>query len=105
MSPPTREELLESVTRQALEAAQNGRWDEVTRCVERRGELLPGSEPSPAMVARLVGLDQRIGEKVRLVRGAVGQVLSEVAATRALMKRFSQRRDGRDVGDRVDQQV
>ena len=105
MSDPAEEDLLESVTLQALKAAENGYWSQVKLCFDRRQELLVGSDPSSEVTAHLLDLDRLIYEKVRLARAAVGQILSEVSARRIVMDRFTHPEPVRCVGDRVDRRI
>ena len=94
------EDDLESLTSQALRAAEQGRWDAVRACYQRRAEIFASIDPSPSIAKRLHGLDCLIYEKVRLVKGSLAHILTHLAATRQRVEKFTQGHEepGREVG-------
>ena len=86
----TREDI-EAWTIQACRAAEQGDWDGVERCVNRRGELLAHITVPRALSSRLVELDERIHTLALTAKAAVAAMILEVARTR---KRLQQLQEG-----------
>ncbi len=84
-------EHIEAWTIQACRAAEQGDWDAVERCVNRRGELLAHMTVPRAVSSRLVELDERIHMLALTAKAAVAAMLVEVARTR---KRLQQLQEG-----------
>lgn len=80
------EEALEAATREAVEAADHGRWDEVADRYRQRGEALAVEMPSVAQAQRLVASDLAVMEKARVAKLAILQSLTEIAALRHRMR-------------------
>jgi hypothetical protein len=70
------EALLEALTRRALEAAEDGRWEDVAACYRERAELI-ALVRTPAIAARVIALDQRVAERIHLAQAALRQVLAD----------------------------
>ena len=58
-NPSSLESDITVLTVQAYRAAEQGDWDEVERCVTRRGELLDQARAIPTTAVDLVELDRR----------------------------------------------
>ncbi|HJU04506.1 MAG TPA: hypothetical protein VJ692_05085 [Nitrospiraceae bacterium] len=99
------DDLLESLTRRALQAAEQGQWNSVALCYAQRAKAWAGSGPSTAMAARLVEWDRIVEQKVRLAQAAVGQLLSDIATTRLVTARDFHRVNSQSVGKRLDRQI
>jgi len=69
---------LERVTREAIQAAHNGRWDQVITCLTRRYQYGDLAQVSPQTARKLLAWDQWIIERVKGVQSALGQQLLEV---------------------------
>ncbi|WP_447977029.1 hypothetical protein [Candidatus Nitrospira bockiana] len=104
--PAPWEQAAASMTEQALQAAEEGRWDAVQVCYERREELLSPAPPSPAVAARLHRLDRMIFDKVKIAQVAVERILTEVAATRRnLLRLRAPSTRGTDLPHRLDRHL
>jgi hypothetical protein len=98
-----REEQLEEVTRQALVAAEQGRWDVVRACYSRRGDVLTQGTVSALLAERLGQVDRVIQERARVAQAAVGQVIGAVESIRAKRRMLTaQVVSTSDNGQRVD---
>lgn len=80
---------IKELTVQACRAAEQGDWDEVERCVIRRGELLDQSG-APAPADHLVELDLRIQPLAMTARAALGAMLMELGQVRRNLRRLQQ---------------
>lgn len=87
---------LEALTVQACRAAEQGDWDQVERCVTRRGELLKERAAPPVSSDRLVALDRQIRTLATTARAAVETILVEVAQTRRNLQQLQQGTIGRE---------
>ena len=54
---PSWEDTAEKLTLQAVQAAEEGRWDTVDLCYQRRGELLRANDVSRSIARLLHSLD------------------------------------------------
>src|ERR687898_584971 len=82
------EDTTETLTLQALQAAEAGQWNTVDLCYQRRGELFRTHDVSCSLARRLHSLDARIHERLRMATMAIQHLLTEVAAKRRLLERF-----------------
>jgi len=82
------EETAEKLTRQAVQAAEEGRWGTVDRCYQERAELFRVNEVSPSLGRRLHFLDGRVHDRLRMAMMTVQHLLSEVTMKRRLFERF-----------------
>jgi len=82
------EETAEKLTRQAVQAAEEGRWGTVDRCYQERAELFRVNEVSPSLGRRLHFLDGRVHDRLRMAMMTVQHLLTEVAVKRRLFERF-----------------
>ena len=89
-------EELEALTVQACRAAEQGDWDRVERCVNRRGELLEERAVPPALSVRLVALDTQIRMLAMTARTAVETILVELGQTRRNLRQLQQGTMGRE---------
>jgi hypothetical protein len=82
------EETAEKLTRQAVQAAEEGRWGTVDRCYQGRAELFQVNEVSPSLGRRLHSLDGRVHDRLRMAMMTVQHLLTEVTMKRRLFERF-----------------
>jgi hypothetical protein len=81
-SLPVWEQNLRTLTTQAGQAAELGRWDQVEECYRLRGENLR-DHPMPTKLATdLTALDQMVEARIANARLAVQSQLNEAAKTR-----------------------
>jgi hypothetical protein len=83
-------EELEALTVQACRAAEQGDWDQVERCVNRRGRLLEERAVPPVSSDRLVALDTQIRMLAMTARTAVETILVELGQTRRNLRQLQQ---------------
>jgi len=69
---------IEQVTQEAIQAAHNGRWDQVITSFTRRNQDGDLAQVSPQTARKLLAWDQWIIERVKGVQSALGQQLLEV---------------------------
>jgi hypothetical protein len=101
-----RELELETLSREALDAAERGRWDRVEACYQRRGRLFATTTPSPLLAQRLRDLDRMVAERARIAKAAVEQLMAEATATRRRLDRFASRLDdSKQPSHRVDRRA
>ena len=94
---------LEDVTRQALIAAEQGRWDVVSACYFRRAAWLVDGTISADLARRLAEMDSVVFELARVARAAVGQAIGDLeGVVRRLRILEGHVNQGRDNGERVD---
>jgi hypothetical protein len=79
---------VESLTIQAWRAAEQGDWDTVEQCVNRRGALLEQAGLPALPVERLVALDRRIQASALAAKAAVAAILMELAQTKRNLRRL-----------------
>lgn len=84
----------ERVTLQACRAAEQGDWDAVVCCVNRRGELLVDGPLPLASPARLLELDRRIHALAETARAAMAAMLLEAGQTRRKLQQLRERAAG-----------
>lgn len=82
------EDTAETLTLQAVQAAEEGRWNTVNLCYHRRGELFRAHDVSRSLAHRLQILDARIHERLRMATMAIQHLLTDVASKRRLLERF-----------------
>jgi hypothetical protein len=82
------EDTAETLTLQAVQAAEEGQWNTVGLCYQRRGELFRTHDISRLLARRLQLLDARIHERLRMATMAIQHLLTEVASKRRLLERF-----------------
>ena len=70
--------LLEQLTREALEAAKEGKWDQVANLYDRRASGGQLEQASPEIARKLVKWDQWLIARTREVQAATQQNLVEV---------------------------
>jgi hypothetical protein len=85
---------LEEITREALAAAQAGRWNLVEACYVKRAERLPSSALSPECAARLRQMDGVIVERVLVAKAAVGLMMGEAEKGRRRLAELQRRIGG-----------
>jgi hypothetical protein len=76
------EETLRTLTAQAGQAAELGRWDRVEECFRLRGDQLRDHAIAPLLAADLAGLDREIAARIVNARLAVQSQLIETAKIR-----------------------
>ncbi len=81
-SPKVWEQNLRSLTAQAGEAAELGRWDQVEEWYRLRGEHLRDHPMPPVLASDLTQLDREVTARIVNARLAVQSQLSEAAKTR-----------------------
>ena len=82
------EEAIEQLTLQAVRASEQGRWDTVDLCYQRRLELFRAHDVSNLLAGRLHSLDAQVHDRLRLATMAVQHLLTEVAVKQRLVGRF-----------------
>lgn len=80
----------EQLTIEACRAAEQGDWDAVARCVNRRGELLADGPLPLASPDRLMMLDAKIHASAMTARTAVGAMLLEAGQTRRRLQQLQE---------------
>lgn len=91
---PSTEEVLDALTRRALEAAERGDWEEARRCYRHREPVLRSHELSAALARRLLAMDMVVHERARLAQAAVARLLENLTATRHALAQFADSCDG-----------
>ncbi|NWF72668.1 MAG: hypothetical protein HXY51_06425 [Nitrospirae bacterium] len=81
-SLPVWEQNLLSLTMQAGQAAELGRWDQVEECYRARGEQLRNHTIPPALAADLTQLDRMVEARIINARTALQSQMIETAKTR-----------------------
>jgi O-acetyl-ADP-ribose deacetylase (regulator of RNase III) len=81
-SLPAWEQNLRALTRQAGQAAELGRWDQVEECYRLREEHLRDHPMLPALATGLIQCDLEVAARIQNARLAVQSQLSEAAKTR-----------------------
>jgi hypothetical protein len=81
-SLPPWEQNLRTLTAQAGQAAELGRWDQVEECYRLRGEQLRNHTIPPTLAADLTQLDQSVEARIMNARTAVQSQLIETAKIR-----------------------
>jgi hypothetical protein len=76
------EQNLRTLTTQAGQAAEFGRWDQVEECYRLRGENLRDHPMPPALVTDLAALDREVAARITHARSAVQSQLIETAKIR-----------------------
>jgi hypothetical protein len=85
---------IEQLTLQACRAAEQGDWDAVVCCVNRRGELLADGPLPLASPDRLKQLDGRIHALAETAKTAVAAKLLEAGQTRRRLQQLRERAAG-----------
>ena len=85
---PSWEDTAEKLTLQAVQAAEEGRWDTVDLCYQRRGELLRANDVSRSIARLLHSLDGRVHDRLRMATMSIQHLLTAVASKRRLLERF-----------------
>ncbi len=78
----TGDQLLEEITREAIEAAKEGKWDEVAMLYERRalnGEL---EQVSPQMARQLMVWDQWLAVRIQEAQAAAQHHMTAIQQQR-----------------------
>jgi hypothetical protein len=73
------EQNLRTLTTQACQAAELGRWDQVEECYRLRGEHLRNHPMPPALAMDLTVFDREVVDRIVNVRSAVQSQLIETA--------------------------
>lgn len=76
------EQNLRTLTTQAGQAAELGRWDQVEECYRLRGEHLQDHPIPPELATDLTVFDQEVAARIVNVRSAVQSQLVETAKIR-----------------------
>jgi hypothetical protein len=76
------EQNLRTLTTQASQAAELGRWDHVEECYRLRGEHLFDHPMLPALATDLTVSDREVADRIMIVRIAVQSQLIETAKIR-----------------------
>lgn len=89
ISFPTETDI-KALTFEACRAAEQGDWDQVERCVTRRGELLDQVGITPAAAVHLMELDLRIQALGTAAQRALGSMLMELGQNRKNLRQLQQ---------------
>ena len=73
------EQNLRTLTTQAGQAAELGRWDQVEECYRLRGEHLQNHPMPPALATDLTVFDREVADRIVNVRSVVQSQLIETA--------------------------
>jgi hypothetical protein len=76
------ERQIETLTRKAVNAAEEGRWNVVIDVYRNRGEQADLEQISPAMAQRIMALDEWILQKIKMVQAATAQQIMELQEKR-----------------------
>ena len=76
------EQTIRTLTAQAGQAAELGRWDQVEECFRLRGEQLRDHSIAPPLAADLAALDREVEARIVNARLAVQSQLIETAKIR-----------------------
>ena len=76
------EQNLRTLTAQAGQAAELGRWDQVDECIRLRGEQLGDHSIAPLLAAELAALDRAVEARIVNARLAVQSQLTETTKIR-----------------------
>jgi hypothetical protein len=76
------DQQIETLTRKAVNAAEEGRWNDVIEAYRHRWEEGRLEQISPAMAQRIIALDQWILQKVKMVQAATTQQMIELQEKR-----------------------
>lgn len=90
---PPWEAAAHTLTEQAVQAAEEGRWDTVGACYRRRAELFRMKDVPCRLARQLQMLDQTIQERLRIATMTVQQLMTETAAKRRCLERFGSESD------------
>ncbi len=85
-------EDLAAITRRALEAAEQGRWDRVAACYREREPRVGEAAGIPGYADALNAMDRAIAERIRVAQAALAQSLAEASGLErrlALTKRIA----------------
>lgn len=81
---------LETLTQQAVNAAEAGQWDQVTSLYERRGQVLSSTQVSPSLAQRLLKWDRAVQARIQLVQAATHQNILEIQERRRKLLQLKQ---------------
>ncbi len=79
------------LTKAAMEAAKEGRWDVVTQCYGKRGALLETVQIPDGEASDLLRLDEQIRERVYTVQSVLKVLLHDTAVTGQRLQGLRQR--------------
>jgi hypothetical protein len=77
---------LERLTLAAARAAEEGQWDFVEECYQKREEAMSWVVLSNEQIERLLAIDRRIQEQVLVAKTAVAEQLRQSFASRLRLK-------------------
>jgi hypothetical protein len=75
-------DTVEHLTEAAGVAAADGNWDRVADCYQRREVILSQARLSPEALTRVMTLDCRIEEQIKIAQAGLRSLLDEAATTR-----------------------
>ena len=78
----------ETLTQEAVLAAEAGRWNIVDACYRQRAELFRINDVPRSLAQRLCALDEVIQDRLRMATMTVQHLLSEVASKQRCLERF-----------------
>ena len=81
---------IEVLTHEALRASEEGHWDHISALYQRRALDFVFDELPPAVVKRLIRMDQIIQERARVVQAATKQHLLELQERRRKLRQWSE---------------
>ncbi len=81
---------IETLTQQALAAAEAGHWGHVALLYERRTSQFDLDKVSPAVAKRLIHIDQVVQERARVVQAATQQSLNDAQEQRRKLRQWQQ---------------
>ena len=81
---------IETLTREALSACENGQWDQVTMLYQRRANEFIFSELPVEVIRRIIELDKVIQNRARVVHKATLQSIQETQERRRRLQQWKQ---------------
>lgn len=94
MNHPTGDEYQSDVfrlTKAAVEAAEQGRWDVVIQCYAERGAMLETAQEPVCGAEALLELDEQLHDRVHAAQALLVSLLGETTATRQRLQGLRQR--------------
>ena len=81
---------IETLTREALSACENGQWDQVTLLYQRRANEFIFSDLPVEVIRQIIKLDKVIQNRARVVHRAALQSLHETQERRRKLQQWKQ---------------
>lgn len=79
------------LTKAAREAAEQGRWDEVTQCYSERGMLLASTPASTLPTDELLSMDDELRDRIHTAQVLLDTLLTEAQTAKRQVQDLRQR--------------